>query len=46
MRRLQHWSGTDKTNRDNRNYKFDTDYLDGFFGRILLDGFLDGFWDG
>ena len=45
MRHLQHSSGTDKTNRDNRNYK-----MTRIFGRIFwtdsLDGFLDGFPDG
>ena len=49
---LQHWSGTDRSNRDNCNYKttdFWTEFLDGFFwhgfiGRIF-DGFLDGFCD-
>ena len=38
---LQHWSGTDKSHRDNHNYKmtfgrsFWTDVLDGFIGRIF-----------
>ena len=52
MRCLPRWSGTDNTNRDNRNYKmtqifgriFWMDFLDGFFGRIFWTDFWTFFW--